>query len=136
MSSKSAAAELGGRVLVAREVAAGHEILCGLDRDPQYGPVLAVGLGGRAVEALELAQVTLAPVGLAAAHALVDDAPGLAPLLSTPARDDVARTLVALGRLARDHPDVAAVDVNPLIASADGAVAVDALVVVDRGGVA
>lgn len=132
---EAAAAELGGRVLLAQQVAAGPEIFCGLDRDPQYGPVLAVGLGGRAVEALELAKVTLAPIGLDAARALVDDAPGLARLLSPPARDDVARTLVALGRLARDHPDVAAVDVNPLIARADGAVAVDALVVVDRGGV-
>jgi acetate---CoA ligase (ADP-forming) len=133
---EAAAAELGGRVLVARQVAAGPEIICGLDRDPQYGPVLAVGLGGRAVEALELAKVTLAPIDLDAARALVADAPGLEGLLSTPARDDVARTLVALGRLARDHPDIAAVDVNPLIASSDGAVAVDALAVVDRGGVA
>jgi acyl-CoA synthetase (NDP forming) len=133
---EAAAAELGGRVLVARQVAAGPEIFCGLDRDPQYGPVLAVGLGGHAVEALELATVTLAPVDLDAARALVADAPGLVRLLSTPAHEDVARTLVALGRLARDHPDVAAVDVNPLIASEDGAVAVDALVVVDRGGVA
>jgi acetate---CoA ligase (ADP-forming) len=133
---EAAVAELGGRVLVARQVAAGPEIICGLDRDPQYGPVLAVGLGGRAVEALELAKVTLAPIDLDAARALVADAPGLEGLLSTPARDDVARTLVALGRLARDHPDIAAVDVNPLIASSDGAVAVDALAVVDRGGVA
>jgi acetyltransferase len=132
---EAAAAQLGGRVLLARQVAAGPEIFCGLDRDPQYGPVLAVGLGGRAVEALELAKVTLAPVDLDAARALVEDVPGLTRLLFPPARDDVARTLAALGRLARDHPDVAAVDVNPLIASADGAVAVDALVVVDRGGV-
>ena len=46
----------------------------------------------------------------------------------------LAATLVALGRLAVDHPRIAAVDVNPLILSADGAVAVDALVVVEGGG--
>jgi acyl-CoA synthetase (NDP forming) len=125
----SAAAErLGGRVLVARQVEPGPEAFCGLTRDPQYGPVLAVGPGGRAVEALSLAAVTLAPVGLEEARALVADAPGLG--------DDeaLAQTLVALGRLAVDHPEVAAVDVNPLILSANGAVAVDALVVVEPEG--
>ncbi|MGH2994813.1 MAG: acetate--CoA ligase family protein [Gaiellaceae bacterium] len=123
-----AAERLGGRVLVARQAGPGPEAFCGLTRDPQYGPVLAVGPGGSAVEALSLAAVTLAPVGLEEARALVADAPGLA--------DDeaLARVLVALGRLAVDHPEVAAVDVNPLILSADGAVAVDALVVVEPEG--
>lgn len=131
---EAAAARLEDRVLVARQIPAGIEVFCGLTRDAQYGPVLAVGPGGRAVEALDLSAATLAPVGCEEARALVGEAPGL-KLLSAAARDDIADTLVALGRLARDHPEVAAVDVNPLLASADGAVAVDALVVVDRGGV-
>ena len=53
---------MGGRVLVARQVPAGVEAFCGLTRDPDYGPVLAVGLGGRALEALGLAAVALAPL--------------------------------------------------------------------------
>jgi hypothetical protein len=48
------------------------------------------------------------------------------------AHEALAATLVALGRLAADHPDIAEVDVNPLVLSADGATAVDALVVVHR----
>jgi acetyltransferase len=124
-----AAGRLGGRVLVARQVDPGIEILCGMTRDEQYGPVLVVGLGGAGVEALGAGAVTLAPAAPEAAAELAASIPGLSDV----ARGDVARTLIALGQLAADHPEVVAVDVNPLIASADGAVAVDALVV-NRGG--
>src|SRR5207244_1455244 len=128
------AAELGGRVVVARQVPAGGEAFCGLVRDPLYGPLLSVGIGGAAVEALSLAAFALAPLDREAALELVGDAPGLDALAGPAAREALAAALVALGRLALDHPEVAEVDVNPLILSADGAVAVDALVVIDRGG--
>ena len=48
-----------------------------MTRDPDYGPVLAVGLGGRAVETLSLAAVSLAPLGEGEALQLVAEAPGL-----------------------------------------------------------
>jgi acetyltransferase len=126
------AAELGGRVLVARQVPYGTEAFCGAVRDPLYGHVLTVGLGGAAIEALSLAAVGLAPVDLDYALELVAEAPGLAATASPAARAALAETLVALGRLVRDHPEIAEVDVNPLILDADGATPVDALVVVDR----
>ncbi len=127
------AAQLGGRVLVARQVPPGAEALCGLVRDPLYGPLLTVGIGGAAVEALSLASVALAPLDRDAALDLVDETPGLA-VASPAAREALAATLVALGQLALDHPEVAEVDVNPLILGPDGGTAVDALVVVSRGG--
>ncbi len=128
------AAELGGRVLVARQVAAGAEALCGLVRDPLYGPLVTVGIGGAAVEALSLTSVAMAPLDRETALELVDEAPGLARVATPEAREALAATIVALARLAVDHPEIAEVDVNPLILSADGATAVDALVIVDRGG--
>ena len=128
---RGAAERLGGRVLVASQARGGTEAFCGMTRDPDFGPVLAVGPGGGAVEALSLAAVSLAPLGQEEARRLVARAPGLDP--SDAAREALAATLVALGRLAVDHPQIAAVDVNPLILSADGAVAVDALVVVEGG---
>jgi acetyltransferase len=128
-----AAERLGSPVLVACQAGRGLEAFCGMTRDALYGPVLAVGPGGRNVEALSLAAVTLAPVGLDDALGLVAGVPGLARATDA-ARETLARTLVALGRLAGEHQEVAAVDVNPLILGAEGAVAVDALVVVDRGG--
>lgn len=132
-AAAGAAERLGGRVLVARQMPPGPEAFCGLTRDPDYGPVLAVGLGGAAVEALSLAAVSLAPLEPESARALVAEAPGLSAVASDAACQALARTLVSLGRLAREHPEVAAVDVNPLILTAEGAVAVDALVVVERG---
>ena len=101
-----------------------------MTRDPDYGPVLAVGLGGRAIEALGLAAVALAPLDEEGARALVAEAPGVAQLASPAAAATLAATLVALSRLALDRPEVDEIDVNPLILGADGATAVDALVVV------
>jgi acetate---CoA ligase (ADP-forming) len=128
---RAAAQRLGGQVLVARQAGGAVEAFCGMTRDPDYGPVLAVGLGGGAVEALSLAAVSLAPVGEDEARRLVAEAPGLDA--GPAAQQALAATLVALGRLALDHPRIAAVDVNPLILSAGGAIAVDALVVVEGG---
>ena len=78
--------------------------------------------------------IAMAPLDRETALELVDEAPGLARVASPQAREALAATLVALARLAVDHPEVVAVDVNPLILSAGGATAVDALVIVDRGG--
>src|SRR5207244_12371530 len=121
------AAKLGGRVLVARQVAPGAEVLCGIVRDPLYGPLVTVGIGGAAVEALSLTSVAMAPLDRETALELVDEAPGLARVATPQARETLAATLIALARLAVDHPEIVEVDVNPLILSADGATAVDAL---------
>ncbi len=119
-----AARRLGGRVLVAQQVPAGAECLCGMVRDPGFGPVLAVGRGGTDVEARR-PHAVLAPVG----HALADRVVAEAGLGDEAA--PLAGTLVALGRLALEHPRVAEVDINPLVLTAAGPVAVDALVVVE-----
>jgi succinyl-CoA synthetase beta subunit len=120
----AAAARLDGPVLVARQVEAGTEVLCGMSRDPDYGPVLVVGEGGVAVEELDHLVAVVAPV----------DAETAAELVTAAGIDDphgtIADTLVALGRLARAHPQIASIDVNPLVVGPTGTIAVDALVVV------
>jgi acyl-CoA synthetase (NDP forming) len=121
-----AARRLGGAVLVARQLAPGPEAFCGMTRDPHYGPVLAVGAGGTDAESLDRIAVCVAPVDTETAAALAVEA-GV-----DRAREEIAATLVALGRLAVEHPQIAEIDVNPLILGDGGAVAVDALVVVDR----
>ena len=120
----AAARRLGGRVLVARQVARGTEVLCGVTRDPDYGPVLVVGTGGNAVEELARATATVPPLDLEAARELVADA------MIDDISDGVAHALVALGRIAIAHPEIESIDVNPLIVGPTGAIAVDALVVV------
>ena len=117
------AERLGGPVLVARQIEPGDEVLCGMTRDREFGPILAVGRGGIAVEELDRVALSSAPLDSAGAAALVaeagiDDRHGV-----------VAATLVALGDLGLAYPDIESVEINPLIVGSDDTVAVDALVV-------
>ena len=129
-SVSAAAARLGGSVLVAAQLRGDLEVFCGMTRDPDYGPVLAVGLGGTEVEHMPGAKSCVAPISIEEARRLVVDATVISHTASPAAIDAIARVLVALGQLALEHPEIAAVDVNPLIIDAYGAVAVDALVIV------
>jgi acetyltransferase len=121
-----AAARLGGPVLVAEQAEPGEEVLCGMTRDPDFGPVLAVGVGGTAVESANRVAVSVAPLDLGKAQALVDYAGVRDP------SGIVTSTLVALSRLALAHPVIESIDVNPLIVTPERTVAVDALLVVGR----
>ena len=130
-SVSRAAARLGGAVLVATQLRGDFEAFCGMTRDPDFGPMLAVGLGGTAVEQMPGVRSCMAPITFEEARRLVGDATVISRRASPAAIDAIAGVLVALGRLAIEHPEIAAIDVNPLIVDEHGAVAVDALVIVD-----
>ncbi|MGH3129081.1 MAG: acetate--CoA ligase family protein, partial [Gaiellaceae bacterium] len=115
---------LGSPVLVARQVEAGTEVLVGMTRDPDFGPILAVGRGGVDVEELDRVAYSSAPLDAASAAHLVADAGVADP------HDVIVATLVALSDLALSNPDIESVEVNPLIVGSADTVAVDALVVV------
>lgn len=112
----------------------GLELIVGLRRDPSFGPCVVVGLGGVLAEVLDDVAIRLAPVTIPIAQSMLDElraAPLLAGVRGRPAidRDAVAELIVALSILGTDRPDLVEVDLNPVVASPDGAVAVDALVV-------
>ena len=115
---------LGSPVLVARQAEAGTEVLVGMTRDPDFGPILAVGRGGVDVEEHDRVAYASAPLDAASAAHLVADAGVEDP------HDVVVATLVALSDLALSNPDIESVEVNPLIVGSADTVAVDALVVV------
>ena len=119
-----AARRLRGPVLVARQAEAGTEVLVGMTRDPDFGPILAVGRGGVDVEDLDRVACSSAPLDAASAAHLVADAGVDDP------HGVVVATLVALSDLALSNPDIESVEVNPLIVGSADTVAVDALVVV------
>jgi acetyltransferase len=121
-------------LLVAEMVSGRRELIAGLVRDPSFGPCVLLGLGGVLAEALR--DVVFAALPLSRAEAL--RLPGrlrAAHLLSQPFRgepavdaDALADVLLALARVGEERPDVASVDLNPLIVSQGRPLAVDALV--------
>jgi hypothetical protein len=115
-------------------VSEGVELIVGARRDPRFGPLLLVGAGGLFAEVLEDVAVALAPVTEAAAEALLRSL-RIAPLLAgargrRPADvAAVARAAAVLSRVAAEHPEIAEIEVNPLVAGPDGALGLDARIV-------
>lgn len=129
-------AEIKG-VLVQEMVKGGTEVIIGMTRDPQFGPVILFGLGGIYVEVLKDVSLRVAPITEEGAREMVNEIKG-APVLrgfrgKPPADiDAVVRALVELSSAAVALKDrIAEIDVNPLIVGEKGrgAKAVDALVV-------
>lgn len=116
---------------------AGVEMLVGVVGDERFGPVVACAAGGTAVELLGDVQVRLAPVADAEAAAMVR-ALRTFPLLDGfrgAPRADVAAlqdVVVRIAALAAAHPELAELDLNPVVVSPGGAVIVDARVRVER----
>jgi acetyltransferase len=121
-------------LLVAPMVAGSRELIAGLVRDPQFGPSVMLGVGGVLAEAV--ADVVFRPVPLSpvdaedmvaslATQKLLGEFRGEAPV----DRAALVAVLLGLSAAALARPDIASIDVNPLIVGRDGTpVAVDALV--------
>ena len=141
----SAAAELGEALerkgirpqawLVEEMAPSGVEVVAGGMQDPEFGPMVMVGLGGIFVEVLQDVAFRICPITRADAlemigelkgAALLRGARGTAPVSIDAIVDVLLRLGGQDGLLLAAASDVAEIDVNPLIVSAQGAVAVDA----------
>lgn len=120
------------RYLVETMAPAGVDLLVGASRDPVFGPVVLVGLGGVVAEALADVAVSPAPLsadegaaltGELAASALLDGFRG-GPVAD---RQAIGAVLAALGTLLVTHPEIEDVEVNPLRVTHDGTLALDAV---------
>ena len=123
-------------ILVEKMSPKGVELMVGAKRDPEWGTVLLVGLGGVWVEAL--GDVTLLPVDADEARIVealrsLRTAKLLAGFRGAPPADieAVAQVVMAIGRLMQTVPELTEIDVNPLMvhAKGQGATALDALIV-------
>lgn len=120
---------------------AGHEFVVGGLLDPQFGPLLMVGLGGVFVEVLADVSFRICPVTRQDAGEMLDELKGAALLKGNRGRKpasreailDVLLKLGGDGGLLMTHAgDIAEADINPLIVSESGAVAVDARFVLTK----
>jgi acyl-CoA synthetase (NDP forming) len=123
-------------VLVAPMARPGREVILGIHRDPRWGPLLMVGLGGVLVEAMDDTALAPVPLDHDGALALIGRLKGarlFGAFRGAPASDvdALATTMVKLSQLAADHADaIAGIDLNPVIvhAKGDGVTVVDALI--------
>jgi acetyltransferase len=112
-----------------------HELIVGIADDPTFGPVIAFGAGGTAVEVLDDKALALPPLDLKMANELIGRT-RISRILRG-YRDvppvklaDVALTLVKLAQLAADVPEVRGLDINPLLADQSGVLALDVRIAV------
>lgn len=118
--------------LVQKMVPPGREVLIGMSRDPQFGPLVAFGLGGIYVEALKDVVFRVAPFGPEEAAAMIREIrsyPLLAGVRGEPPADHDALVdaLCRVSQLVTDFPEIAELDINPLVVyeAGRGAVALD-----------
>lgn len=116
-----------------------RELIAGIADDALFGPVILVGAGGVAVEVEKDTALALPPLHLNLADELIRRtrvSRRLAAYRNLPAADRgaVALTLVKLSQLASDLPEVRELDINPLLVDENGAIALDARVLIDEDG--
>ena len=116
----------------------GTEVIIGMSKDPQFGPVLMFGLGGVLVEILKDVSFRIVPLTRRDAREMIHEIKGY-PLLEGYRGQEAADIgaledmLLKLSEFADSHPDVKEVDLNPIFAYRDGALAVDARIILEEG---
>lgn len=126
-------------VAVQKMAPQGTEVIVGVNTDPQFGPVLMFGLGGILVEVLEDVSFRIVPIEARDARQMVREIKGVKLLQGyrgQPPADVAAleNLLLKVSAFVEANPEVAELDLNPVFAYAEGAVAVDARIVLSEQG--
>jgi len=123
-------------ILVQKMAPGGIEMIVGASTDPSFGKLVAFGCGGVMVELFRDVVFRLAPVSPGEARSMLDEIRGQELLNGMRGRKGVNRDALAalvhnVSHLVDDFPEIAEVDLNPVFASADGAIAADVRMLVD-----
>ncbi len=123
-------------VQVQQMLKGGQEVIVGAVTDPSFGKLVAFGLGGVLVEVLKDITFRLAPASTQDALSMLDGVQAAEILKGVRGGDAVNREALAsliesVSRLVADFPEIAEMDLNPVFATADGAVAADVRIVTD-----
>jgi acyl-CoA synthetase (NDP forming) len=113
----------------------GTNVLIGGKRDPQFGPIIAFGLGGIFVEIMEDVSFRVAPIDKKEAMRMMQETKGFKILKDYRGKsydvDVLANLLVKISKMLERRNSIVELDINPLIVMKKGALAVDARIVVD-----
>jgi acetyltransferase len=112
-------------VLIEKMVHGGIELILGATRDPKFGPICMFGLGGRLVETVGDVTFRLAPMWEITAERMIGSIKGyklLKGVRGIPAADveAVKNYILCLSQMVSDHPEIAELDINPLIVFPEG----------------
>jgi acetyltransferase len=132
-------AHLWGCLVQQMVPAGGLEVLVGMNRDPQFGPLITFGLGGIYVETLKDVTFRIAPFSVQSAekmlseiraHAILDGVRGQPPM----DKAAIVDTLLRIGQLVQDFPEIVELDINPLMVypQGQGAIAIDMRLVLSK----
>jgi acyl-CoA synthetase (NDP forming) len=124
-------------VAVQNMVKPGIEVIIGMTKDPQFGPVIMFGLGGVWMEVLKDVSFRIAPLTQSDAAKMIKEIKGYSLLQGyrgTPPADIAVLEdiLMKISRYAVENPDIREIDLNPIFAYSDHAVAVDARVILEN----
>ncbi|MFD2472170.1 acetate--CoA ligase family protein [Amycolatopsis silviterrae] len=128
-------------VQVQQMLTSGQEVIIGAVTDPSFGKIVAFGLGGILVEVLKDVTFRLAPTSTEEALSMVDGIAAAEVLNGVRGGAAVDKAALAdvvhrLSQLVTDFPQLAEVDLNPVLATGDGATAVDVRIIVDPAAAA
>ena len=115
----------------------GQEMIIGMFRDPQFGPVLMFGLGGVMVEIMKDVSFRLLPLSPQDAREMVSEIKGYKLLTGFRGSDpvniqSVENLLLKMSDLIQAHPQIRELDVNPVMANKDGALIVDSTIIMEQ----
>ena len=115
----------------------GTEVIVGMTTDPQFGPVMMFGLGGIMVEVLKDVSFRLVPLEPKDATQMIQEIKGhpvLQGVRGQPPADVAAleQAILKVSQFVEQHPEVQELDLNPMFAYPDGALAVDARIVISE----
>ncbi len=118
----------------------GYELIVGSSPDPQFGPVLLFGMGGQLVEVFRDRSLALPPLNTTLARRLIERTTIATALAGVRGRrpvdtDVLAALLVRFSELVAEQPRIAEIDINPLLASPERIIALDARVVLHPASV-
>jgi len=122
-------------VLVSKMAPPGQEVIVGMNRDAQFGPIILFGLGGVLVEVFRDVSLRLPPLTADDALAMIREIKGYRVLAGYRGRDPVDEQalvgcLMKVSEIAHKHPEILEIDLNPVLAYPEGIMVVDARVIV------